>query len=103
MQVDLSLTNGSGGDSDFVPGSFFYRTSSGQELNEARVFGTDSPNKNVEVAGRQSMTAVTVEPGKTDDTRSLIFQIPQGDKGQVTWRDGIFDKEGAKFGTFQLY
>lgn len=104
LQVDLSLTNNGSGDSDFVPGTFFYKTSSGKELLEAHVFGNQgSPNKNVEVVGRQSMTAVTVEPGKTDDTRSLIFQIPQGDKGQVVLRDGTFDEQGAKFGTFQLY
>lgn len=102
LQVDISITNNSATD-DFVPGSFFYRTPSGQESNEARVFGTDSPGKNVEVVGRQSMTAVTVEPGKTDDTRSLIFQIPIGDKGELVWRDGIFDKEGTKFGAFQLF
>lgn len=103
LQVDLSITNAPNGDDGFIPGSFFYQTSSGQQYNEARVFGANSPNKDVEVIGRQSITAVTVEPGKTDDTRSLIFQIPQGDKGQVVWRDGIFNKEGAKFATFQLF
>lgn len=102
VRVDLSITNSSGGEIDFVPGSFFYLTSSGQQLDEAGVFGTDSPSKNVGIVGRQSMTAVTVELGKTDETRSLIFQIPQSDKGQVVWRDGTFDKEGTKLGTFQL-
>jgi TM2 domain-containing membrane protein YozV len=103
LQIDLSLTN-TGSESDFVPGSFFYRTSAGKELLEAHVFGNQgSPNKNVELVGRQSMTAVTVDAGKTDDTRSLIFQIPQGNKGQLVWRDGIFDEEGAKFATFALY
>lgn len=104
LRIDLSLTNGSGGDSNFVPGSFFYKTSSGKELLEAHVFGNQgSPNKSVEIIGRQPMTAVTVEPGKTDDTRSLLFQIPQGDKGQLVLRDGLFDEEGTKFATFQLF
>lgn len=104
LQIDLSLTNNGNGDNRFVPGTFFYKTSSGKELLEAHVFGNQgSPNKNVGIVGRQSMATVTVEPGKTDDTRSLIFQVPQGDKGQVVWHDGIFDEKGAKFGIFQLY
>ena len=102
LQVDLSITN-NGAENDFLPGSFFYLTTSGEQLNAADVFGTDSPNKNVQVAGREQMTAVTVDPKKTVDDYSLIFQIPQGDKGKVVWRDGIFDKQGAKFGTFELY
>ncbi|CAN5661722.1 hypothetical protein BH23PAT1_BH23PAT1_2720 [soil metagenome] len=102
LQIDLSITN-TGGDNTFVPGSFYYRTSAAIETLAAHVFGTNSPNKNVEVVGRQSMTAVTVKKGKTDDTRSLIFQIPQGDNGQLVWRNGIFDEEGTKFATFELY
>lgn len=101
LQVDLSITNGSN-EHSFIPGGFSYQTSPGQNLKEAHVFGTDSPNKNVQLVGRETMTAVTLDAGQTDNSRSLIFQIPKGDKGQVVWRDGMFGDSGTKFATFAL-
>lgn len=101
LQVDLSITNG--GNEGFLAGTFFYRTASGKEIFEAAVMTNDVPGKNVQIPGRQAMTAVSVERGKTDDSRSLLFQIPQGDKGQLVWRDGILDQQGAKLATFQLF
>jgi hypothetical protein len=49
------------------------------------------------------MQSTTVNKGKTEDNTSLLYQIPQGDKGQLIWHDGILDDKGTLLGTFLLY
>lgn len=103
LEIDLSITN-VGTQKDFVPGSFYYQTSAGKELATANTFGNQgSPNKNVQIVGRQTLNAVTLEPKQIDDTRSVIFQIPQGDKGKLIWHETIFDTSSPKLAIFELY
>jgi hypothetical protein len=103
LEVDLSIAN-NGSQEDIVPGSFYYQTAAGKELPTADTFGTgDAPNKNVQIVGREAFVAATVKPGQTVDTHSLVFQIPQGDKGKLIWHDGIFDTTSPKLAIFELY
>ena len=103
IEVDLSITN-NGSQEDLVPGTFYYQTTAGKEITTADTFGNQgSPNKNVQIVGREAMVAVSLKPGQTDETHSVIFQIPQGDKGKMIWHDGIYQTDSAKLGIFQLF
>jgi len=103
LEVDLSITN-AGSQEELVPGSFYYQTAAGKELTTANTFGNQgSPNKNVQIVGREAFIAVSLKPQQTDETHSVIFQIPQGDKGKLIWHDGIFDTTSPKLAIFELY
>ncbi len=103
LEVDLSVTN-VGSQKNIVPGSFFYQTSAGTELMTANTFGNEgTANKNVHIQGRDLFIAVALEPQQTDATKSVIFQIPQGDKGKLIWHESAFDTNSSKLGIFKLY
>jgi TM2 domain-containing membrane protein YozV len=103
LRVDLSISN-SGGE-DFLPGSFFYRSSSNTEYTQAIILGSDgnTPGKRVTFPDRELVYAVSVAPGATSDKYSLLFQVPAGEtSGQVVWREQAFANEGPRLGTFEL-
>ncbi len=102
IEIDFSVTN-AGSQEGFVPGGFYYQTAAGKELITANTFGDRSPNKNVSITGRELLIAVSLKPQQTDDTHSLIFQIPQGDKGKLIWHDSTYDTTSPKLAIFELY
>ncbi len=103
LQVDLSITN-NGTENDFIPGSFYYRNSLGKEILPADVSSNNqtAASKKVQIIGRQTLSGVTLDPKQIDTSRSVIFQIPQSDKGKIIWRDGTFEPTGAELAIFEL-
>ncbi|HVX48480.1 MAG TPA: TM2 domain-containing protein [Candidatus Saccharimonadales bacterium] len=107
VEIDLSVTNTTKQQA-FVPGNFYYQVTNGQQYATANTLGngspTDTPNKNVQLAdGRQQLLiADSLKPGQTDASKSLIFQIPQGNSGTLIWRAGNFDTKGTELGIFAL-
>lgn len=103
LEVDLSITN-NGTQENAVPGSFYYQTTAGKELATANTFGNQgTPNKQVQIVGKKLLVADFLKPGVTDTSQSVIFQIPQGDKGKMVWHATIFDPNSTKLAIFQLW
>ena len=103
LEVDLSFTN-NGTQETSTPGTFIYQTTDGKELFDANMHSTmeGSPNKNVLLVGRETLSALFMKPGQTNSSYSQVFQIPQGDKGKMIWREDTLS-DSIKFATFQLF
>ncbi|MGC1177019.1 MAG: NINE protein [Candidatus Saccharimonadales bacterium] len=105
VEVDFSITN-NGKQADLVPGSFYYQTASGKQLNDTSVRGNgpDIDSKNVQLAdvNKQQLIAVLVNPGQTDTSHYFIYQVPKGDVGKLIWYDGIYDTSATKLAIFDL-
>jgi hypothetical protein len=104
LEVDLSITNSTKLQGVIGSGSFYYQTSSGKILLTADTMGTQAgaPNKNVLIVGKQSLSSAAIDPGQTDSSHYLIYQIPKGDKGKVIWYSGISDTSSTKIAIFDL-
>ncbi len=106
IEVDFAITN-NGKEENFVPGTFYYQTTSGKLFNDTGVQG-NGPNinyKNVWLTdgSKEQMVAVTVKPGQTDTSHYAIYQIPKDDQGKLLWIDGNFDADGTKLAAFALH
>jgi hypothetical protein len=104
VEVDFTIANNSG-QSGIVPGTFYYKTSSGKLDNDT---GTDGngPNidaKNVQLTNTnlQALVADSVNNGQTDNTHYLLYQVPDGDNGKLIWYDGIYQTD-TKLAIFDL-
>ena len=89
VEVDVSITNISNKQDPVTCNDFKYQTQSGKELSTADTFGTDSsgasmPGKDVEVVGKERLVAEFLKAGQTVDSKYVIFQVPQGDKGNLS-------------------
>ena len=102
FEIHLSITN-TEAQKSFVPGEFYYLTSQGKNLATADSFGTEAPNKNVQITGRKSLLGA-LNPGEIDVSRSLIFQISKGDKGKLIWYSTslLVTENAAKLAIFKL-
>lgn len=85
LEIDLTVTY-TGNAVGAIPGFFYYRTGSGQEITSADVKGHGKySNKSVLIPKKQSLYSVILMPGKTTHGVYLLFQIPPGDHGKLLW------------------
>jgi hypothetical protein len=104
IEVDISATN-NGKSQVIVPGTFYYRTGTGKLLATATSTGNKAeyPNKDVQVTGKESLDALSLNPGQTDDNHYLIYQVPADDKnGKLVWYEGYYDTGSTKLAVFDL-
>lgn len=95
LEVDLSITFIGTQGNAAPPDEFVYQTASGLDLPQANISTSDntfgifsSPYyaKNVELSNREQLPFTKVlNPGENDSSGSLLYQIPQGDKGKLLW------------------
>lgn len=102
IEVDIWAQN-LGTTKTSIPGKFYYQTEKGEELVTANTFGTDSPGKQVEVAGKERLVAVFLAPGEVSSDKILIYQVPKGDKGKLIWHEDSFGTDSPKVGIFTLF
>lgn len=104
IEIDLNVGN-STAQSMIVPGSFYYQTGSGKLLSTATSTGPKPAyaNKQVQVAGKESLDALSLDAGQSDDSHYLIFQIPASDHGgKLIWYEGYYDTRSTKLAIFDL-
>jgi hypothetical protein len=106
IEVDVSITNISNKQDPVTCNDFTYQTESGKELSTANTFGTDSsgasmPGKNVEVLGKERLVAEFLKAGESVDSKYVVFQVPQGDKGKLIWHESP-DPTSKTIGIFSL-
>ncbi len=101
LGVDLQVTN-DGSAENGVPGGFYYLTADGRQVFTAIKGYQGVPTENVQLPGKKLLVADFLNPGQTD-TVSVIFEVPQGDKGKMVWHSGMFDPNSPILATFQLW
>jgi hypothetical protein len=104
LEVNFSVTNDSS-KTDFVPGTFYYETSSGKLYDDANTDGSgpniDHSDAQLATSNLQDLIAVTVTKGQTDTSHYLLYQIPVNDVGHLIWFDGTYQTQ-TKLATFDL-
>jgi hypothetical protein len=88
-----------------VSGTFYYRTGSGELLPTATSTGKQGeyPNKKVELAGRDSLEDLSLNPGQSDNSHYLLYQIPKDDTGgKLIWYEDYYDTSSTKLAVFDL-
>lgn len=103
LEIDLSINDS--GSSDIVPGTFVYQSADGKLINTAgsAAAGSDNPQKNVQVPGKQSLEDLSLKRNQTAGPVYLIYQVPQTDKGgKLIWYDGYYDTSSTKLAIFDL-
>jgi TM2 domain-containing protein len=104
VEVDFSITNTST-QPITIGDDFLYQTSTGKLFNDVDTQGNtstiDSKNAQLTDTSKQSLVAVSVNPGQTTTTQYLIYQVPIGDKGKVIWYDNG-DTTSTKLAIFDL-
>lgn len=104
LEIDMSVSNGTR-DLMIVPGTFYYRADAGKLVATATSTGDPKyyPNKNVRIAGKESLDGLSLPAGQTDAKHYLIFQVPSSDKaGKLIWYDGYYDPDSTRLAVFDL-
>jgi hypothetical protein len=104
VEIDLSVRN-TGKDLAVVVGTFYYRTADGKLLNTATSTGKgpDYPGKDVSVAGKEPLEALSLDAGEADDSHYLLYQVPvDGKTGKLVWYEGYYDTGSTRLAIFNL-
>jgi TM2 domain-containing membrane protein YozV len=103
VEVDITQTN-NGKYNNNVTGGFTYQTSAGKEYLGANTSGTSpAPDKNVTLVGKDLLVADFLNAGQSD-TKALVFQVPQGDKGdgKLIWHAIDFEISSPRLAMYDL-
>ncbi len=103
-ELELSITNNNKVGT-IIPGTFVYQTAKGNLLYTADSIGEPPTylNRNIQILGEQPLSTLYLSPHQTDSTHYVIYEVPPGDRGTLSWYEGYYDTTSPKLAIFGLY